>query len=222
MEVLHLFFGYPLEFLTLKKRKHMKRIAVIILFLSLACVSGKAQSGFGIKAGLNFNSMSDIKLSDINSSVKGKTGFHVGVLYKLRLPLGLALQPELLYTQKNSTIALSRTNDPDFRYDSKLGYLQLPVNVQWGIDLVLFRPFIQVSPYIGYMISRTSDTNNISSDLNKFQYGIGLGAGLEIWKFQVSGRYCWDLGKLGEFDINKVSKVSAKNRGFELSLAVIF
>lgn len=200
----------------------MKKIAVIILFLSLVCVSAKAQTGFGVKAGLNFNSLEDIKINDINSSIKGKTGFHVGVVYKIKLPLGFAIQPELLYTQKNSTIAFARDEGNDFKYDSKLGYLQLPVNVQWGIDLVLFRPFIQFSPYIGYMISRTSDVENISSDLNKFQYGLGVGAGLEIWKLQISGRYCWDLGNLGEFDIKNIGKMSPKNRGFELSLAFIF
>ncbi len=192
----------------------MRKIIVAFMFISLAMVSARAQSGFGIKAGLNFNSMSDIKIGDIETSIKGRTGFHVGVLYKLRLPLGLALQPELLYTQKNSTVDYK-----SIKYDSKIGYLQLPVNLQWGLDLLLFRPFIQVSPYIGYAISKSSDISN--HDFNNFQYGMGLGAGLEIWKIQVSGRYCWDLGKLGEFTLDR-DKISAKNRGFELSLAIIF
>lgn len=194
----------------------MKRITVLFLVLTLAAFSARAQAGFGVKAGLNFNSMSDIDIRNMNASVKGKTGFHVGVLYNWRLPLGFALQPELLYSQKSNTVTYE-----NLKYDSKIGYLQLPVNVQWGVDLVLFRPFLQVSPYIGYAISKISDIDN--SDLNRFQYGIGLGAGLEIWKFQLSGRYCWDLGKLGEFTFNsEQNRISAKNRGFELSLAIIF
>lgn len=196
----------------------MKKLFLVLAAFILIAANANAQSGFGVKAGLNFNSMSDIKIADLETSVQNKTGFHVGVVYKLKLPAGLALQPELVYTQKSSSISYAGEKS-----ENKMGYLQLPVNLQWGIDLVLFRPFIQVSPYVGYVVHTKTDF--FQTDYEKFQYGIGVGAGLEIWKFQLSGRYCWDLGDVGTFSWDKTNpqKIDlGKNRGFELSLAIIF
>lgn len=207
----------------------MKKIAVLLsVFLLSTAVYGQ----FGIKAGLNFNSMKDFNVNELTSSFEGKTGFHVGVLYKLNLPLGFALQPELMYTQKGGSIDLGGEASGDI----KMNYLQLPVNLQWGVDLVLFRPFIMVSPYIGYAIAKGDGFKNVEWDnLNKFEYGIGLGAGLDIWKFQVSGRYCWDLGTMSDFEgdsftegVDKAYQEASraisdgKNRGFELSIAFLF
>ena len=207
----------------LKNYNSMKRLFVLIAVLAIA-VTANAQSGFGIKGGLNFDSMSDIKTNNYESTIDGRTGFHVGILYKIKLPAGLALQPELLYTSKKSKIE-TNTNTS---YNASLQYLQLPVNIQWGIDLVILRPFIQVSPYIGYAIAKGNKFKDFDwGNFNKFEYGIGLGAGVEIWRFQVSGRYCWDLGKIGDFNKNDVPDQlknldKAKHRGFELSLAYMF
>lgn len=207
----------------------MKKIAVLLsVFLLSTAVYGQ----FGIKAGLNFNSMKDFNVNDLSSSFEGKTGFHVGVLYKLNLPLGFALQPELMYTQKGGSIDMGGKASGDI----KMNYLQLPVNLQWGVDLVLFRPFIMVSPYIGYAIAKGDDFKDVEwSNLNKFEYGVGLGAGLDIWKFQVSGRYCWDLGTMSDFKGESFGEgtqdaykeaykaiSNGKNRGFELSIAFLF
>ena len=56
--------------------------------------------------------------------------------------------------------------------------------------------------------------------------GVGIGAGLEIWKFQLSGRYCWDLGEVGKYSWtdanNNIMSATPKTKGFELSIAIIF
>ena len=206
----------------------MKKLAIILSVFLLATLSVHAQSGFGIKAGMNFNSMSDIEVNDIKRSINRKTGFHAGILYKIDLPSGFGIQPELLYIQKGGTLSEVQTEssahtDLGNGGDFKMHYLQLPVNIQWGIDLVLFRPFLMVSPFLSYQISKESNIKDLAWDTEKLGYGIGLGAGLDIWKFQVSGKYNWDLGKASEFkwDGTKTFK-GGKNRGFELSLAFIF
>lgn len=206
----------------------MKKLAIILSVFLLATLSVHAQSGFGIKAGMNFNSMSDIEVNDIKRSINRKTGFHAGILYKIDLPSGFGIQPELLYIQKGGTLSEVQTEssahtDLGNGGDFKMHYLQLPVNIQWGIDLVLFRPFLMVSPFLSYQISKESNIKDLAWDTEKLGYGIGLGAGLDIWKFQVSGKYNWDLGKASEFkwDGRKTFK-GGKNRGFELSLAFIF
>ena len=205
----------------------MKRLLAFVaaLFMLIPLVS--AQSGFGIKGGMNFNTMSDMKPTEgglIN--VKARTGYHFGVMYKAKLPLGFALQPELLYINKNSRMEFGEHNSKEYlSQDARLHYFQLPVGVQWGIDLVLFRPYLQFTPYIGYAISKGGIYDNVSWDnLNRFEYGFGLGAGIEVWKIQLSGRYSWDLGKVSDLKWPKLNKEvkREKNRGFELSIGFLF
>lgn len=206
----------------------MKKLALILSVFLLSAVSMKAQSGFGIKAGMNFNSMSDLEFKDFKRTVDRKTGFHAGVLYKIDLPLGFGIQPELLYVQKGGTIAevYTESSATSGAYTSgsiKMHSLQLPVNIQWGLDLVLFRPYLMVAPFLSYQLANQSSIKGMKWETEKLGYGIGLGAGLDLWKFQVSGKYNWDLGKVSEFKWDGADTFKGgKNKGFELSLAFIF
>ena len=201
----------------------MKRILLLVTAFMLLSVQGFSQ--FGIKGGLNFNSLEDINLKGVNDfDIGNSTGFNVGILYKTKIPLiGLTIQPELIYSQTNSSINTEIAGWSNLNGDLKIGTLMLPVGLQWGIDLMLFRPFIQAVPYIGYTVNTQNKITNLNWNVDKFKYGIGLGAGLDIWKLQISGRYNWDLGDVAEFEWKGVDTFKGgKNKGFELSLAILF
>ena len=58
-------------------------------------------------------------------------------------------------------------------------------------------------------------------DLRRFEYGLGLGGGLEIWKFQFTCRYHWNLGNLAAAE--SVKAVTKTNfNGVTLSVALLF
>ena len=208
----------------------MKKSLLVLVACLLVSLQGFAQ--FGVKAGLNFNTLGDVtanlKQSDVQNSfksaVENKTGFHVGVLYKFQIPLvGIAVQPELIYSQTKGTVELASALTQPLKSDVTVDYLQLPVSLQWGLDLVLLRPYIQVVPYIGYCINDNVSVKDLKIKTDDFNYGIGLGAGLDVWKLQVSGRYCWDLGNMADYQWNGVSTLTGgKNKGFQLSLAMFF
>lgn len=209
----------------------MKKILLLVTALLLVSVPGFSQ--FGIKAGYNFTSFGDIDLgknSEFSTAFDKKTGYHVGLLYKVKIPaIGLTIQPELLYSEVKGTLSLIEQTPGISSYfgtvdtDLKVSYLQLPVGLQWGIDLMLFRPYLQVVPYIGLSMADDNKLKNLEWDVNKFRYGIGLGAGIDIWKLQVSGRYCWDLGQVADFKWQGTKTFKGdKNKGFELSLALLF
>ena len=201
----------------------MKRILILVTAFMLLSVQGFSQ--FGIKGGLNFNSIEDINLRGVKDfDIGNSTGFNVGILYKTKIPLiGLTIQPELIYSQTNSSINTDIIGGSNLNGDLKLGTLMLPVGLQWGIDLMLFRPFIQAVPYIGYTVNTQNKITNLNWNVDKFKYGVGLGAGLDIWKLQISGRYNWDLGDVAEFEWKGVDTFKGgKNKGFELSLAILF
>lgn len=201
----------------------MKRILLLVTAFMLLSVQGFSQ--FGIKGGLNFNSLEDINLRGVKDfDIGSSTGFNAGILYKVKIPLvGLAIQPELIYSQTNSSINTGLEGVSNLNGDLKIGTLMLPVGLQWGIDLMLFRPFIQAVPYIGYTVNTQNKITNLNWNVDKFKYGVGLGAGLDIWKLQISGRYNWDLGDVAEFEWKGVDTFKGgKNKGFELSLAILF
>ena len=70
--------------------------------------------------------------------------------------------------------------------------------------------------------------------INRLEYGLGLGGGLEIWKVQVVCRYNWNLGQLfdasgnaaGAADFFGNAKESVFNNknfgGVTLSVALLF
>ncbi|MFA5326141.1 MAG: porin family protein [Bacteroidales bacterium] len=204
----------------------MKKVVVFIIALTLFMgfnVNSNAQ-GFIIKGGLSYANMGT---QFENYDVKSYTGYHFGVGVQTGSLLGFSLQPELLYNVSGSKIGEN--------IDWVQGYLQLPVNIQWGIDLMICKPYIQVSPFVGYCLSNTLSGTGISTDTNlldyisdnsdRFDYGVGIGAGLELWKLQVSAKYIWNFGNVtdwNEFE-NNLGNITTDNAGaVEVSIAIKF
>ncbi len=214
--------------------KKVIMIAVAALSLMAAGVAeSSAQIRFGVMGGATFSKMS-------KEVIKGEnmTQFHAGGTVQLRLPLGFSLQPSLIYNVKGSRFGL--IDDPVTPTGNlTVGYLELPVSVQWGPDLLLFRPFLDVTPYVGYGLNNKITVAGIDavknswseSGINRWEYGLGVGIGLEVWKFQVIGRYNWNFGSLMNFrsDLEEGVGTALKNTvergkfgGFTLTAAFLF
>ena len=217
----------------------MKRIlTVIALCVMTFWGSHNLRAGdFGIVGGASFTGIKDI-------SPDLATGYHAGITYKFHLPVGFSIQPSLLYHMKSSQVEGALADLATFDY--KMGYLELPVSLQWGPDLLLFRPFLDVSPFVGYALNNeftasTATAAKLSAGfankwdgINRLEYGLGLGGGLEIWKVQVVCRYNWNFGQLFDasgkasgadtlFGNVKESIFDGKNfGGVTLSVALLF
>ena len=202
----------------------MKRIYIIlaaaVLFMCLP--SGAAAQHFGVKAGINF--------SDPKSDVKTNLGYQAGIAVQCDLPLWFSVQPELLFHVKGGQAESSNKGTSSA---FGLGYLEIPVNIQWGPRFSddRFRIFVQGSPFIGYAISK--DMKNAKGEsydwknINRFEYGVGAGLGVQLWRhFQIVGQYNWSLGDLvnsgfAESEFKKVFDESNFS-GYTVSLAIIF
>ena len=124
----------------------MKKIlvAAAMLVASVIAADNASAQKFGVTAGLNFNSV-DVK----DVQLDAKAGFSAGITYLLDLPLGLSVQPALLYTQNSVDLSVLESVEAM----QKVGSLKVPVSVQWGPDLIVARPFLDVTPYVGYSLS---------------------------------------------------------------------
>lgn len=198
----------------------MKKLSALLLGILIVSTSLFSQTRFGVKGGLNFQNMSNIS-TNLNDTWKNQTGYQLGIALQFKVPLiGMAIQPELLY----STVKTSIDNDPANTFD--MDYVTLPINFELGVDMLVFRPFIVASPFISYMIqNQTRLEDQPISDMNRFDYGIGLGAGFDLWKLQIMGKYNWGLGKLKTADATwdqAETYKNAKMQGFQLSVAFLF
>jgi hypothetical protein len=182
---------------SLEKSSFMRKILLILIAFMFAG-SIHAQLRFGVKAGVNF--------SEFNSKEqilqKEGAAWQLGLASQFKIPLtGIGIQPELLYS----------VNKGD---DNSIGYFTVPINLRWQpLPIPFIKPVILAGPYFGYAVNFKG-----FDDIKRFDWGIGLGAGVEIWKLQIEGRYNWGLQDIRE----RVNGVDFKSNVFTLSAIYFF
>ena len=231
----------------------MKKIIIVLAALALM-VPASAQ-GLKLADGIHYGVVGGFTSSGTNIkdfSPKHIALYHAGITAKFNLGIGFAIQPSLIYQVKGVKLSDMQLGD-DFvhQFDYKLGYLELPVNIQWGPDLMAFRPYAFVEPFIGYAVNndliekiKTEDLGDYTPDkvkngwkeygLKRFEYGLGLGAGFEFWRIQLSAQWFWNFGNLYDNDTERVDGnriaqnikhafTEKKNfQGVKVSLAILF
>lgn len=197
--------------------KRLIRIIATVILLTVIPLTASAE-GFGIKGGVNISSLRNVNAKDF-------IGYQAGLLYQVDLPLWFSVQPELMFHVKGA-----RINETDNSFG--LGYLEVPVHIQWGprFNDGNIRVFAQGSPYIGYAISKDmkdAEGNQYSwKNLNRFEYGVAAGIGIQLWRFQITGQYNWSLGNLANMDLAEQAFKDILNEsnfsGYTISLAIVF
>lgn len=170
----------------------MKRILLIAVILFAGLTAAEAKTGFGVKAGVNLPTASIKELSEVKPA-----SYHVGVAYNLNIPLvGVSIQPALQYSLKQSVLEIE--DGVEKMEQMSMGYLEFMTSIQWGLDLIVARPFLDVSPFVGYALNGSGSVKELWSEgaVNKLDYGVGIGAGLDVWKLQLVCRYNWNMGNL--------------------------
>ncbi len=165
-----------------------KRIALLSYTLFATFLISNAQSGFGIKGGLSYNSNGELnQVSDIyKNDGKGKSGFNIGLYGKLDLG-PIYLRPELVYTKTTSEYVLNSEN-----IDYKISKIDVPVLVGFK----LFGPIdIFVGPAFQYYLDNDLKGLNFESIDNEFSLGMNIGASIELGRIGVDVRYERGLSK---------------------------
>jgi hypothetical protein len=161
-----------------------------ILVLSIALLSSvfymNAQSGFGIKGGLSYNTNGELSEfvnetgTIIENEGKGKSGYNVGIYGKIGLG-PIYLRPELVYTKTTSEYVLNSE-----AVDYKIARLDMPVLV----GLKLIGPLsVFAGPAFQYTLE--NDFKDIEYDKieNEFTVGFNFGAGLDLGRLGLDVRY---------------------------------
>lgn len=231
----------------------MKRLFTVFAAAILGIVSLNAQS-FGIIGGFT-SSSTGIDTKDAMANFKNVSLYHVGAAVRWELGNIFAIQPQLAYQVKGANlqqaIAGNDTQSIANSFQSKTGFIELSAGLQAGIDLLAFRPFVLLEPFVGFAVSGQENydvllegvVNNTTSPeqinaaanevKNKLEYGFGVGGGVQILDhFQVSVQWFMNLGNLydnGKIDANekltavKESYKDIKNyQGIKVTLGFFF
>lgn len=208
----------------------MKKILVIVASL-LVAVSAHAQ--LGVVAGIT---SSKSNLEEAYADINNVNQYHVGLTYKLDLGL-IAVQPSIIYNVKGVSMEGLKINDIPTglgQMDYKTGYLEIPVQVQAGINLGLARVYGFVEPFVGYALNNEVNTSLLKEPeqtwqnvKSRLEYGIGLGAGVELIKHvQVAVKYYWNMGDMYGKEIKVANFTSTigeqKASGIAASVALLF
>ena len=198
---------------------------------------------FGVKAGMNVASLSkDGTLDD----QKSKIGFNAGVFANIPLASSFSIQPEVLYNDlgAKSVSKYSTGNETNGvktkdSYSTNLGYISVPVMFQYN-----FVPnfYVEAGPEFGFMVgakvkgdsevttyvngtgttTTKSYSESINKDhLNKFNFGIGLGAGYYFTdNIGITARYTAGITDIAKDRPSGSDKV--RNNVFQVGLAYKF
>ena len=200
----------------------MKKFFAVVLMAVAFAMPSKAQASFGIQAGLN---MSNVSASDLNGSVKSRTGFFVGPTVKFSLPIvGLGIDASALYDQREGKAEVE-----GYTSTVKSQSIQIPINLRYGFGLgSLAEIFAFAGPQFGFNVSSKQDIFNDMADWtlksSNFSANVGVGATI-AGHLQAKLNYNVALGKTGEFEsVSSTVKqvVDAKFNAWQVSLAYFF
>ena len=136
------------------------------------------------------------------SEVEGIYQYGAGV--KIPLKYGFALQPEIFYDKHYTEFYTIINTWSSVKVAAP--FLEFPVQVQWGKDFGGIRPYLFVSPFVGFGLGSVKGTFSITenkvdrieyeatsfkdSGIKPFILGGGVGIGIEAAKhFQLSVQY---------------------------------
>lgn len=178
----------------------MQRIILLVTCLSISCfVSSSFAQGFRLAfhAGANMGKVEGKSFSD-----EFQLGYHIGIAPEIRISKKWGIQPELLFSQTNTTtssefkdiykISLNELGDV------KLNYLSIPL-------LVAYRPVsffsFQVGPQFSILMNK-HDTflENSGNAFTKGDFSLVGGAQLNILRIRLYGRYGIGLYNINDID----------------------
>jgi len=168
----------------------MKRL-LILLAIGVCIVpplpaQNKLQPGFsfGLKTGFQ---LADFSGADVDSAFITKVGFTAGGLLAYRLSDAIAVQAEILYTQKGSRLS-TKVSGVLFKEWFRLDYLEIPVLLKFLPPMESrIRPMFFAGPYVAAKVrfkeqwefGEESATDDIPT-FRKTEYGFAAGGGLDF------------------------------------------
>jgi hypothetical protein len=164
------------------------------------------QVGGGVKGGLSLGDFRNItdELEDPGATTALRIGYAVGGFLAIRFDNGFSLQPEVIYTQKGVKVDLGEdTIVADIKF--KADYLDVPILARYTFGKGL-RGYVFAGPSLDFKLNAKvesdilgeSDEEDISDDVESFEFAVVVGGGIEIGPLLLEARWSEGLTNLSK------------------------
>ncbi|HZL10165.1 MAG TPA: porin family protein [Prolixibacteraceae bacterium] len=178
---------------------------------------------FRIKGGINIANMS-FPSNGISISPKSIIEFHLGPVAEFEIQENIYFNTGLLYSLKGFKFKMSYMGE-SMESTENINYLEVPLNFAYKQSLdEKYKIFGQVGPYLGYALSGKDKTDGETTDfefgdggMKRFDFGLGIGAGVEFGNMLAGLNYQFGLANLSDDQDSTV-----KNKVLQISVTYIF
>ena len=157
-----------------------KLIKTLTFLALLSTTLLQAQFEFGVKGGLNYDSLGDLDYTDISApsipSAGSKTGYHIGAYGKIDLLL-FYLRPEIQFTKINSGFA-----------DKNIGLSKIEAPILLGYK-ILGPLSVFAGPSFQYILNEDVEGTTLTDIEEKFTVGLQIGTRISFGRFGLGVRY---------------------------------
>lgn len=178
----------------------MNKKILLSFFLAGFVISANAQMfRIGAKGGANVTKIAGSSFTD-----KFEYGYHLGGFVQIKLFKKLTLQPEVLFSQVNTTVDSSFKSlynslaSSSYRNDISLKYLTVPLVANYNVN-----KYVALQGGVQYARLMSSDSSLLQNGESAFKNGdFSLLAGLQfnLGKVILSGRYLVGLNNINDID----------------------
>jgi len=207
-----------------------KLLATGVALLLVASLT--AQISFGPRAGFNLTNMAESAEGEpFSLDTDFRPGFQVGFVVDIPV-VGdlLSIQPGLLFAQQGARLNFELFGE-DIKSTISINYLQMPINAQLGFGIGNdARILLQAGPYLGFALGGNvraevlgeTVTEDIEfgsgpEEMNRFDLGVGFGAGVQFGRIQVGVGY-----NLGFANLSNEEGTTSRNNGLALTVTYLF
>lgn len=198
----------------------MKKI--LILTAALTLITNCVMAQFGLRAGLNIGTLG----KDLNNT-DPQIGYNAGLIYDINLTGSLYLQPGLFLNMKGGKIeqktgvAIFGKDFATSEVNTKLNYLEIPIDFKLKVDATVFKFDIFAGPYFSYglfgktevdgsllsLVTLKDEYNSFKDNgFKNFDWGLQFGAG---WYY---GEHLY-LGVAYDLGLQNISELKEKLNG---------
>ncbi len=223
----------------MKITKLLSLLAALMIF-----ASANAQISIGVRVGANFANQ-NFDADGLSISPDGLTGLAFGIPIEIGITESFAVQPELNFIQKGSSIEFSDEifgETFESKTDTRINYIEIPIlaKVKFGTETI--DAYLAAGPTIGFGMSGKVETEvtaagvtesaeeDIDFDedgIKRSDIGLSIGAGAGIaagpGSLFLDLRYVLGLSNISDNDgVPDDEQVDVTNRGFQVSIGYLF
>lgn len=207
--------------------KNIWKAALVALICCLACGQANAQFRWGIKAGVNINSLHPSNFK-ANFDKDNGCGFTGGLMTEFTVPvIGLCFDASLMYTRMQASGTLLEP-DPEALAPEReavnpaKNFLEIPINIKYKFPVPIVQPYLFTGPSFAFKLGGSDGVFKSKA----FQCAWNIGIGAEIFShLQIGASYGFGINNIMK-DLhivdNPSDQIKLKNNYWTITAAYLF